>query len=89
MTGVRVVSAHVGSLPHVVYKQIGILVADCFDYVLDFFVFTDQSNKLFNFIWPCGEVDYKFDSIRISVTPKVPSFLQYEIEVISIITCET
>ncbi len=89
MTGVGVVSVHVGSLSHVVCKWESVLVVDCFDYILDFFVSIDQSNELLDFIWPCGEVDYRLDSKRIPVLPEIPPLLQHEANVISVITCET
>lgn len=88
MTGVRVVGVYVGNLLYIVYKQEDVLVVDCFDYVLDFFVSTNESNELLDFIWPYGEVYYRLDGRRISILPKVLSLFQHEIEVIPVITCE-
>lgn len=88
MTEVGIIGVYVGNFLYVVYKQEGILVVDCFDYVLDFFISTNESNELLDFIWPYGEVYYRLDGRRISVLPEVLLFLQHEIEIIPVITCE-
>ncbi len=75
MTGVEVVGIYVSSLLHVVCKWEGVLVVDCLDYVLDFFVSTDEFNELLDFIRPCGKVDYRLNGRRILVFPEVPSLL--------------
>lgn len=75
MTGVGVVDIYVNSLLHVVCKRESVLVVNCFDYVLDFFIPINQSNELFDLIWPCGEVDYRLDGKRIPVFPEVPPLL--------------
>lgn len=89
MTGVGVVGVYISSFPYVICKWEDVLIVNCFDYVLDFFVSTNEFNELFDFIWSHGEVDYRLNGKRISVFLEVPPFFQHEAEVIPVITCET
>lgn len=89
MVGVGVVGVYIGSLLHVVHKREGILIVDCLDYHLDFFVFIDEFNEFLDFSWSCRKFDYRINGRKIPVFPEVLLLFQQEAEVILVITCET
>lgn len=71
MTKVKVLDVHIGSLFHFLCKRKGILVVNCLDYFMDFFIFTNKSDEFLKFIESCREVDYRIDDRKISVLPKI------------------